>query len=187
MGNLSSGMANSSYYDLARNQLAFTAYANVTAPVIYTTAAGTGGPLLWNGSAQAGPNQVRAIILGVTCSNTVASTVAGTIGITGNSGQTTAPTSTTAITASGNGYVGGNPPKCSVYSVGTPTNAGNFFLPLVQIGTGAITVDNMDTAFTDLGGCIVVPPNAWIAVSSSATLTTGVFGIGLIWAEVPIL
>jgi hypothetical protein len=187
MANLSSGLSNSSYYDLASRRQVFSAYAAVTAPVIYSTAAGTGGPLLWNGSAQGGANQVNAVILGVSCALSVVSTVAAALGITGNNGQTVAPSTTTAITTSGNLWVGGAASKCTTYNVGTPTNAGNFFVPLIQLGTGALTVDDVQNAFIDLGGCIVVPPNAWISIAASATATTTVAALGLIWAEVPIL
>ena len=187
MANLSTGVQGSSYYDLASRGQVFSAFATVTAAVIYSTAAGTGGPLLWNGSSQAGPNPVNATILGVSCADTVASTVACALGFTGNSGQTAAPTATSAITTVANMRVGGPQPKCSVFSVGTPASAGNFFLPVIQVGTGAITVDNIELIYTDIAGAIVVPPNSWVSVAASATATTMVGQIGLIWAEVPIL
>src|SRR4051812_41085952 len=38
------------YFEQTSRGNVYTAHAIVTAPVIYTTAAGTGGPLLWNGS-----------------------------------------------------------------------------------------------------------------------------------------
>jgi len=187
MANLSAGMLNSSYYDLCSRKLVFNAYAAVTAPVIYTTAAGTGGPLLWNGSVQGGPHQVNAVILGVTCALSVVSTVAAALGITGNSGQSTAPATTTPITSVGNNWVGGPPSLCTTYSVGTPTNAGNFFLPLIQLGTGPLTVADNTLGFIDLAGMVIVPPNSWISIAASATATTTVAALGLIWAEVPIL
>ena len=187
MGNLSTGVQGSSYYDLASRGQVFSAFAAITAPVIYSTAAGTGGPLLWNGSSQAGPNPVNAVILGVSCALTVVTTVAAALGITGNSGQTAAPGTTTAITTSGNLRIGGAPSRCNVYNVGTPSSAGNFFFPLIQLGTGGLTVENVDMGFIDLGGCIVVPPNSWASIAASATATTTVAQLGLIWAEVPIL
>lgn len=187
MGNLSTGNAGSSYYDLAYKGSLFNAYAAVTAPVIYTTAAGTGGPLLWNNSGNVGPNPVVAALIAVTCAVTVASTVAAALGITGNSGQTSAPGSTTAITASGNCRVGASPPKCNVYNVGTPSAAGNFFLPLIQLGTGALTVADMEVAAIDIGGMVVVPPGSWASIAASATATTTVAQLGLVWAEFPLL
>ena len=186
MGALTQGMQNDSYYAYATRGQVFNAFAAVTAPVIYTTAAGTGGPLLWNGSGIGGVRAVNAVLLGLTCALTVVSTVAAALGITGNKGQTAVPSATSPITASGNCLVGGNGPQCNVYSVGTPTNAGNFFLPLVQLGTGALTVEDVNLGYIDLQGMVVVPPGSWASVAASATATTTVAQIGLIWAEVPL-
>lgn len=181
MGNLSYGNQGSSYYDLSKNRQVFAAYAAVTAPVLYSTAAGTGGPLLWNNTQNR-----NAILLAVTCAVGVVSTVAGALGITGNIGQTAAPTSTTTITASGNLFVGGPAPACNVYNVGTVANAGNFFLPLIQVGTGAITTNDLATAYIPIDGMVVVPPGAWAAVAASATASSLQAKLGLVWAEIPI-
>src|SRR5271170_8113692 len=105
MANLSTGNAGSSYFEYAYRAETFCAYATVTAPVIYSTAAGTGGPLLWNGTSNR-----NAIILGITCALTAVSTAAAALGLTGNSGQTAAPTSTSAITTVANMRIGGAPP-----------------------------------------------------------------------------
>ena len=185
MASLSYGSSGASYYSHSRRGQLFSAYAIVTAPVIYTTAAGTGGPLLWNNSTAANA-PVNAVILAVTCAISVVSTVAAALGLTGNNGQTAAPTSTTAIDASGNTFVGGPAPLCNVYRVGTPTNAGNFFFPLADLHTGALTVDNLGLAYIDLAGSFVVPPGAWISLAASATATTTVSRLGLLWAEVPL-
>jgi hypothetical protein len=178
MANLSTGNAGSSYFDLCSRGQVFCAYAAITAPVIYTTAAGTGGPLLWNGTTNR-----NAIILGVSCALSVVSTVAAALGITGNSGQLTAPSATTAISNVGNLKIGGLLPYCSTYSVGTVTNAGNIFMPLMGLGTGPLTVSDQTLGFIDLAGMIVVPPLSWVAIAASATATTTVASIGLIWAE----
>ena len=178
MANLSVGSQGSSYFDYAYRAEAFCAYAAITAPVIYTTAAGTGGPLLWNGTQNR-----NAIILGVSCALSVVSTVAAALGITGAAGQTAAPGTTTAITSVGCLKIGGALPQCQVYSVGTPTNAGTFFMPLMGLGTGALTVSDQILGFIDLAGMIVVPPNSWVSIAASATATTTVASIGLIWAE----
>ena len=183
--NLSIGVAGQSLYEYARIGQLFCARAIVTAPVIYSTAAGTGGPLLWNNSA-AGDGAVNAVLLGVTCALTVVTTVAAALGITGNSGQTSAPSSTTAIDTSANLRIGGLAPRCNVYRVGTPSSAGSFFLPLAHLGTGALTVDNFENGFIPLDGMIVVPPGSWASLATSATATTTVANLGLIWAEVPV-
>lgn len=179
---LSVGVAGQSLYEYSRQGKLFCARAVITAPVIYSTAAATGGPLLWNNSG-ATRNQVNAVLLGVTCSITTVSTVAAALGITGNSGQTSAPSSTTAIDTSANLKIGGPSPQCNVYRIGTPSSAGNFFLPLAGLGTGALTVDNMELGFIPLYGMVVVPPGSWASVSASATATTTVAQIGLVWAE----
>jgi hypothetical protein len=169
------------YYEQAFNGRLFMAHAIVTAPVIYTTAAGTGGPLLWNGSSK-----VNCVILGVTCGITIVTTVAAALGLTGNTGQTSAPTSTTAIDSRSNMFIGGPSSNATPYRVGTVTNAGGFFLPLKQLHTGALTVDTFALGWIDIGGAIIVPPNAWCSIAASATASTTVAQLGLIWAEVPI-
>lgn len=179
MANLSLSSGAGSYYSYARNQQVFAAYAKVTAPVIYTTAAGTGGPLLWNP-----PNSgVLAVLLGVTCAVTVVTTVAAALGITGHNAQPSAPTTTTAIDGVGNCSVGGPSPVCTAYRVGTVATAGSFFLPLAGLSTGALTVDNFASGFIDLGGIIVVPSGSWASLAASATASTTVAQLGLLWAE----
>lgn len=157
----------------------FSAYATLTAPVIFSTAAGTGGPLLWNGTTN-----VDAYILAVGMSSSVASTVAGGLGFTGNSSQAVAPTTTTAIDKTANCLIGGPASACTTYRVGTPANAGNFFVPLVQVHTGALTVDTLGYNWMDIDGMFVVPPSTWFSIAASATLTTLQVSVALIWAEV---
>lgn len=185
MGNLSIGVAGRSYYDLARAGQVFCARAIVTAPVIFSTAAGTGGPLLWNNTAAGSDKAVDAVILGVTCAVTTVSTVAGALGITGGSGQSSAPTSTTAIDTVATLSIGGPSARCNTYRIGTPGAAGGFFLPLAQLSTGALTVENEELGFIDVGGLVVVPPGSWMSLAGSATLTTLVAQLGLVWAEIP--
>ena len=189
MGDLSIGTQGSSYYSWARKGKIYSCMATVTAPVIYTTAAGTGGPLLWNNSG-ARNQSVCAVILAVSADVTTASAVATTLGITGNSGQTSAPSSTTAIDAGpANTYVGaGQPasPLCNVYRKGTVATAGNFFIPTHTLDTGAITTVAMLPAWVDIGGLVIVPPGSWVAISSTATATSCVANIGLVCAEIPL-
>lgn len=169
------------YYEMARNKRLFMAHAIVTAPVVYTTAAGTGGPLLWNGSTN-----INASILAVSVAlTTVATTTAMGLGITGNTGQTSAPTSTTVIDSTRNLFLGGAASNCTTYRIGTPTNAGNFLIPLVSLHLGANTVDTMLSTFIDVGGMLIIPPGGWCSVAATATATAAVLSIGLIWTEVP--
>ena len=171
------------YATLVKAGKVFHAMATVTAPVIYSTAAGTGGPLIWNKPTSG----VDAHILGISFGGlSTASTVAGALGISGAAGQVIAPTATTAIDALGNALIGGPASALGgVYRVGTPTNPGTQFLPLIAVGTGAITAVEIEPSFVELGGLAIVPPGSWAAVAGSSTLTGGVLQIGLVWAELP--
>lgn len=170
------------YYEQASRGNLFHAFAIVTAPVIFSTAAGTGGPLIWN-PQNSGKN---VSILAVTCALTVVTTVAAALGLTGNTGQTSAPTATTAIDQRSSGLIGGQASVATPYRVGTPTNAGNFFFPLLQLHTGALTVDNLGLGWIDVGGAIVCPPGAWVSLAASATATTTVAQLGMMYAEIPV-
>lgn len=181
MANLSYGITGSSYYDLAKQGRVFSAYGPITAPVIYSTAAGTGGPLIWNSSVS-----VNVVILGMSMAVGTASTVATSLGICGGTQGTNAPTSTTAIGITGNALVGGPNSQVNVYRVGTVANASTFFVPFIQVGTGAITVTDSQPCHVDLAGTFVVPPGKWVAIGAASTATTLVAQIGLIWAEIPI-
>lgn len=170
------------YYENVVRGNVFQAHAIVTAPVIYTTAAGTGGPLIWNNTTTH-----NCVLLAASFGHSVVTTVAASIGITGNSGQTAAPGSTTAIDSNKNLLVGGAATRMNCYRVGTPSAAGNFFIPLAQLHTGALTVDTSGTNWIDLGGMIVVGPGCWVSWAASATATTAVTNLGFIYAEVPVL
>lgn len=181
MGNLSHGLTQS-YYHYARGGDVFGAQAIVTAPVIYSTAAGTGGPFLWNNTVDK-----EAIIIGLTCAVTVVTTVAAALGITGGvQAANVTPAATTAIDSIGNLRINGvtvNVSSMTVYRTATPSSPGTFFLPLLGLSTGALTADNELLGFIDLGGLVVVPPGSWVSVAASATASTTVAQIGMIWAE----
>lgn len=159
----------------------FAAYASETALPAYSATA-QGGPLLWNGSANLG---VTAFLLAIGYGETVASTVAGAIGVTGASGQPSAPTSTSAITKAANLNIGGPSSACTVYSAGTVVNGGAFFLTTGQVDTQALTAGTTDENFIHLGGLIQVPSGCWAGVAASTALTTSVLQISLVWIEIP--
>lgn len=163
----------------------FAAFANVTALGLWSTAAGIGGPLLYNGSAASGGKGVTAYILSLSYGLAVASTVAAAVGLTG--GATTAPASTTAIDSvvSLRLNAGAPTPQCTAYRIGTTSAAGTFFLPVGQVGTAALTAEIADDNFIHLGGTIEVSPGFFVAPAASAVLTTAVMQIGLVWMEVP--
>jgi hypothetical protein len=171
------------YSHLVKAGKVFTAYALVTAPVIFSTAAGTGGPLIWNR-----PNSgVDAHILAASFGGlTTAATAAGAVGLTGNGGQSVAPTTTTTIDGLQNNLVGGGATQMGgVFRIGTVANAGVGIFPLIAVGTGAITAVEIATSWVDVGGAFIIPPGSWGSLAGNATLTAGVMALGLMWAELP--
>lgn len=167
------------YYEQANRGNLFTAHAIVTAPVIYTTAAGTGGPLLYNGTSDK-----KAVILAVGWGVSTVTTVAAILGLTG--GPTTVPSATTAADSVRNCYLGGSLPGMSAYRVGTVSAAGNFFAPLGDLQTGALTTTPGMMHWADVGGMFIVPPGYFISFAASATASTTVGNLGMVWEEVPV-
>jgi hypothetical protein len=166
------------YSTLAKAGKLHYGYALLTAPVIFSTAAATGGPLVQNPTTSG----VDVHILAVSALTVVASAVAGGVGFTGGPGTVS---STTAIDSSGNTMSGGPNSAVNVFRVGTPAAAGLSFMPILQVDTGALTVSNMTPAFTILDGAFVIPPGTWGSIAASATLTTLQLSVGLLWAELP--
>jgi len=185
MGELALSELLGRYASLVKAGRVFSAMATVTAPVIFSTAAGTGGPLLWNRPASG----IDAHILGVSFgAQTTVGTVAGALGLTGNGGQSVAPTATTAIDAQQNMLVGGPASGLGgVYRVGTPANPGAGLFPVIAAGITAATGASIELAnsWIDIGGGFIIPPGSWGALAGSATLTALVVSLGLLWAELP--
>lgn len=177
-GELNTSDAHGQLYEAGVRGNLFFAHAIVTAPVLYTTAAGTGGPLIWNGSTNKNVSILK-VGLGVT----IVTTVAASLGLTGNSGQTSAPTATTAIDSSGNMFIGGAASASTQYRIGTVTNAGNRFLPFANLHTGALTVDTLGMTWVDVAGAFIIPPNSWGSIAASATATTTVMQACIIFEE----
>lgn len=167
------------FYEQSSRGNIYTAHAIVTAPVIYTTAAGTGGPLLWNGSTTH-----NASILAVGWGISTVTTVAAVLGLTGNTGQSAAPSSTTAVDSVKNCYLGGGGPACTAYRIGTVASAGNFFHPLGHLHTGALTVDTDGMHWVDIGGLFTIPQGGWISIAASATASTTVGNFAIVWEEI---
>ena len=169
------------YANLVKSGKVQSAYATVTTPAAFSTTTGIGGPLLWNHPG----SKIDLHLLAMSVAVATANTVAGSLGICGASGQNGAPSSTTAIDASGCTFIGGPSSSANAYRIGTVSVASTIFVPIFEAGTGAVTVVDASPAVFDLGGSFICPPGSWIAIAGSAALTTGVFQIGLIWAELP--
>jgi hypothetical protein len=181
MADLGFGLTQS-YYHYSRLGNVYSAYASAITPVVYTaTAAQT--LLLYNGTTN-----LEGIILGVTCAATVGATTACALGLTGGSQSAgIAIAAQTAITLSGSLRAGGQSAGLSVYKIGTVSTAGTFFMPLFDVGTVAITSSGESLGYVDIAGAIVVPPNSWVAIASSASADASlVCQAGLVWAETPV-
>lgn len=175
-----------SYLQLAKNGRVFSALSLITALPAYSATTGQGSPLLWNntGVGAGGSSGVLAVILGVSAGWTTAPSATGALGVTTGSGQTSAPTTTTAVDAVGNLYAGANnTPQCNVYQKGTVANGGTTILVTHAVSTAGTAVTN---AFQGLDGLILVPPGCWAAVSGAAAIAAMVAKITLVWAEIPL-
>ena len=170
------------YYEQVFRKNVFLAHAIVTAPAAYTATVAVGGPLIWN-PLNSG---VNVAILGVGIGTTVVTTVAAVLGLTGATAQQVAPTATTAIDSKTNMYIGGGLGSTFAYRIGTVTVAGSFFMPIAQLHTGALTVDNTGLSWTDLGGALVIPPGCWGGVAASVAATTAVCQIAMLYEEIPV-
>ena len=174
---------NGKYYEAAYRGNVYWAKAIVTAPVIFSTAAGTGGPLLWNSSTA-----YNLVLLKMTVGITTVSTVAGSLGIA--TGLSTIPGTLTAIdslfNAKNPGVLLTATANAQVSRVGTPTAAATNFIPCFSINTGALTVAAGLQLSYEFDGSIIVPPGSFVSPAGSATLTTLVANIGLCWMEVPV-
>lgn len=170
------------YSDLVARGIVYSAYSIVTAPVIWSTAAGTGGPLVWNSSVAAtGLKRIELLAVGI--GTHVVTTVAGSVGV--GWGTSTAPSSTTAIDLTENCLAGAADSGMTVIETGTVSAACKGFMPLMNAHTGALTVDNTGMVWYDIGGLIQAPTTGFITLAGSATLSTLVIGATLVWAEIP--
>jgi len=183
MGELSMSELLGKYATLAKSGKMFYTSAIITAPVIFSTAAQL-GPMLWNKPGSNIDVHLLAVSVG---SPTTASTVAGAIGwATNNAGaQPVTPTVITAVNAYAGGgtsalAVGGVLSTATVLVLPVP-----IFFPLIAVNTGAITTGALTSNYVDVGGAFIVAPGNVGYVCASATLTAGVFTIGILWAELP--
>ncbi len=181
------------YSNLVKSGKVFYTSGIFTAPVIFSTAAQV-GPTFWNRPGSGFDMHVLALCVG---SPTTAwtNTIAGSIGIATNT-QPTAPTlggaGTVALTAV-NAYAGGGTSGLGSILLGTTANPATvlvlpvpIFYPIVPVSAVAITLQVLSgPGFVEVGGTIVVNPGYVGYVTTSATLTSGVLTLGLLWAEIP--
>lgn len=184
MGELGISQILPKYSTLVKSGKVFYTSAIVTAPVIFSTAAQL-GPMLWNRPGSGVDAHILALSVGSPTTQWTG-TIAGSIGIATNT-QPTAPVTPTAITAV-NAYAGGGPSQMGY--IGGPGTVlilpVPIFYPVLAVSGGAITTPVIaGPSYADVAGAIVVNPGFVGYVSTSATLTSGVITLGLLWAELP--
>lgn len=168
------------YYENTYRRNSYSAYAGGVATSLTGTA--LVGLILWNGSTS-----VNAVL--TKSSGFIAVTSATTTGLAlaKGTGQPTAPTGLTAITASGNDFIGGMASQCTAYNAGTVLVAPTVAWPLLH-NTAAIAVTGEDNGYSvDFEGSIIVPPQTFVAiVALGAAAGAASTFLALKWIEVPI-
>ena len=158
----------------------FSAHAIVTSMAAFGTAAGTGGPLIWNGST----NRVVSVLAAGAVLTTA--TTAGAIMLGTGTGQTLAPTSTTAIDSTGNMLTGGPASQATAYRIGTVTNAVSRLIPFIQVSSATTALPSTTINWMWFDGCILAPPTTYVTLCATPVLTTNVFSTFIIWEELPL-
>ena len=169
------------YYENAYRRNTFAAYAGGVAASVAGTA--MVGLILWNGSTT-----VNAVLKKT--SGYIAVTSATTTGIVlgVQSGQPSAPTGTTAITAQKATYIGnGSNGLCTAYNAGTVVTAPTPILNLMH-NTAAIGTTGEDAGWNmDLEGSIIVPPQTYAVIYAvGAATAAGALYASLMWDEIPV-
>lgn len=176
-------MIHGKHYESARLGNIFFAWAVCTAPIIWSTEVGTGGPVIYN------PSSTHvASILAVGYGVTTASGVIGALGFTGGYDQAaTFATSTTITTGGGPNclLVNNSSSRMEAY-LDADTNTNRWFYPFASVTTRALTATDYRFNWLDVGGKFVVGEDAFIAISASATLTSFVADVCVVWEEVPV-
>lgn len=173
------------YYSETYIGKSFSAYAAAVA----TTVVGTAmvGLQIWNGSGVAAP-AVNLVLLKAAGFIVVTSATTTGLVIATGTGQTSAPTSTTAITRSGTNLVGSTfSPSATAFNAGTFVNAPTALFPVLH-NTAAIGTTGEDAGYSiDLNGSIVIAPGAYVAMAAlGATAAASSCFHYLSWMEIPV-
>ena len=182
LGELAMSEVLARYSTLTKAQKVFYTSAIITAPVIFSTAIQL-GPMIWNKPGSGLDAHILAVAVG---QPTTASSVTGAIGYA-SAVQPTAPTSPTAIVAV-NAYAGGGPSQMAAVNSGGTVIVlpAPIFLPLIGVCDPTVTTAIATTnTWMDVAGALIVGPGNVGYICASATLTTGVVFIGLMWCELP--
>lgn len=172
------------YYEACYRKKLF--YSYVTAQTLTASNTTYTGHLVWNGSNQSGSG-VNLVMHKVNIGVSVTSASLTGIALGVGTGQTAAPTSTTAATQAGNCFIGDAAAQGLSYKAATIAVAGTPLFPLVH-NTAAINTVGADfNNPIDFEGAFIFPPTtsahllALGAASASSAVTSA-----MVWEEVPV-
>jgi|SRR6266850_82116 len=173
------------YSALAKSGFVYTARSALQTLALAGTA--MTGLVVWNSSAGSQANAVDLHILKISGDVAVTSATLTGIALARGTGQSTAPTSTTASSSYGNNYLGGSAGAAIAYSVATLATAPVAMFDVMH-NTAAISTTGEDVGFyEDLEGVIVVPPGGVICfVALGAASAASAVNLGMMWAELPV-
>lgn len=169
------------FYELCYRKLLFKSFSSAQTLSVAGTA--MTGHILWNGATNV---NLVPIMISLQVSVTSATMTGIGLGSTAAGAQTTAPTTTTGVTKSGNCFLGGVAPQAIPYTVAT-TLATTTDIQLLH-NTAAINTVGVDQIDIYLDGKIIVPQNTAIcltalgAASAASAVTSTIY-----WAEISAL
>ena len=170
------------YYEAVKAGRVFVAHALMgTDALIFDTEAGQ-EIVLWNPP----DSGVNLSLLSVSYAHITAATGLGDLGIAGYRPSPTPITETTAITNTA--CLDGSIRRSQAHAVMTATLIGLdfFYLPLLGVGTGAITVPLAVKQYFEFDGLIQVPEGGALALASCSDVPTAArFVVGFTWEEIP--
>jgi len=167
------------YYEQTYRKNVFHSFhQGVALPLVGTAMTGA---ILWNGSST-----VNLVLLKVSLQVTVTSATMTGVALARLSGQVSAPTTTTAATATGNNFINGSASAGTAYNIGTVVGTPTLMFPILH-NTAAIATTGIDSVVMDFEGSIVVPPQSLICLAAlGAASAAAAATIGLMWEEVPV-
>ena len=176
-GDLIGSDLNPRYFEQTFRRNNFTAYAGGVVPSLAVPA--LTGLILWNGTTNinASLNKVCGML------TATAATCVGLV-LAKGTGQSTAPSAQTAITAASNDFIGGAAPQCTAMTAGTFSVAPVISRILLH-NTAAIATTGEDTGFqVDIEGGIIIPPQCYVAICAIGAAGAGGY-FNLSWTETP--
>ncbi len=168
------------YYEQTYRKNLFYAYS--AAGILSAVGTAMTGTILYNGATNVNLvlQKINLQVVATSASLTGIALASGAPGL-----QSLVPTTTTAVTRTGNCFLGGPASVAIAYSVAT-TLATTAFLSLMH-NTAAINTVGQDFTQIDLEGSIIVPPNTVVCLAALGAASAAAAVVSsIIWEEVPV-